>query len=87
MSYISLLQLSRMANHHKMMCRCSIWNISNYLQVSLNMWRLSPLQMFKVTDSSSCGRLKSSVIATYNVDAYFICPVNELHHTHCEEAE
>ena len=48
-------QLRPMADNHKMMCGCAIFNTSNYMQESLNTWQRKQLKTMKDKADNSRG--------------------------------
>ena len=53
--YLTPPQLRPMTDNHKMMCGCSICNISNYMQEYLNAWRRKQLKIMKEKAENSRG--------------------------------
>ena len=51
-------QLRPMADNHKMMCGCAIFNTLKYMQESLNAWRRKQLKIMKEKSYNSRGRGK-----------------------------
>ena len=71
-----------MNDHHETIYGCSICSTSKYLQVSLNAWCSSQLQILKVKSISSIGCNNDAAMAKYNVYADLIFPLNEPRRPH-----
>ena len=58
-------QLRPMADNHKMMCGCAVFNTSKYMQESLNAWRRKQLKIMKDKADNSRGRGKGELTKAY----------------------